>query len=170
MGSLEESYNNRGGETLKQVNYLYKKLYHNLSREYQKLITVKEYKEFISTRIFPCSQVSFAKVDILYKRLMKSWSVLKQWNRKFRTGMRAPNQKRRRNLKKKKKLLRLPKPETFSLLRATEITNKEIMKLNENFTSTRKFTSSRKSKGNNAYNKNIQKKKKLILVGKGCIY
>jgi len=88
MGSLEESYNNRGGETLKQVNYLYKKLYHNLSREYQKLITVKEYKEFISTRIFPCSQVSFAKVDILYKRLMKSWSVLKQWNRKFRTGMR----------------------------------------------------------------------------------
>eukprot|EP00833_Pecoramyces_ruminatium_P005616 jgi/Orpsp1_1/1179648/evm.model.c7180000070192.2 len=53
------------GESLKQFNHRYKKLYHNLSREYQKLITVKEYKESISSRIFPCSQVSIAKVNSL---------------------------------------------------------------------------------------------------------
>jgi len=53
------------GESLKLFNHRYKKLYHNLSREYQKLTTVKEYKESISSRIFPCSQVSIAKVSSL---------------------------------------------------------------------------------------------------------
>ena len=55
------------GESLRQFIHRYKKLYRNLSRDYQKLITVKEYKEAIRTRIFPCSQVSIAKVDTLQK-------------------------------------------------------------------------------------------------------
>jgi len=52
-------------ESMKQFNHRYRKLYHNLSRDYQKLITVKEYKEAISPRVFPCSQVSISKVDNL---------------------------------------------------------------------------------------------------------
>ena len=53
------------GESLEQFNHRYKKLYHNLNRDYQKLITIKEYKDSISSRVFPCSQVSIAKVDTL---------------------------------------------------------------------------------------------------------
>ena len=38
-------------ETIKKFNYRYRRSYHNLSREYQKLIIVKEYQEAISSRI-----------------------------------------------------------------------------------------------------------------------
>jgi len=52
-------------ETIKKFNYRYRRYYHNLNREYQKLITVKEYQEAISSRIFPCSQVALARVTDL---------------------------------------------------------------------------------------------------------
>jgi len=72
-------------------------LYHNLNRHYQKLITVKEYKESISTRIFSCSQVSVAKVDSLQEayeiaeRAETTKQELQERNESF--------QPKRRNLK-----------------------------------------------------------------------
>ena len=53
------------GETVKKFNYRYRKLYHNLSSDYQRLITVKEYMDSISSRIYPCSQVGMADLDNL---------------------------------------------------------------------------------------------------------
>jgi len=52
-------------ETIKKFNYRYRRSYHNLSKEYQKLITVKEYQEAICSRVFPCSQVALARVTDL---------------------------------------------------------------------------------------------------------
>ncbi|ORX41390.1 hypothetical protein BCR32DRAFT_288496 [Anaeromyces robustus] len=52
-------------ETLKKFNYKYKKLYQKLSHEYRRLISVKDYTNAISTRVFPCSRVMIAECETL---------------------------------------------------------------------------------------------------------
>jgi len=86
------------GESLKQFNHRYKKLYHNLSRDYQKLITVKEYKEAISSRIFPCSQVSISKVDTL-KEAYEVAELAETTEREIQERNENSQTKRRRNTK-----------------------------------------------------------------------
>ena len=50
-------------ETIKKFNYRYKKLYNKLSQEYRKLVTVKDYTNSISSRIFACSRVTVAECE-----------------------------------------------------------------------------------------------------------
>ncbi|KAL6625175.1 hypothetical protein U3516DRAFT_810038 [Neocallimastix sp. 'constans'] len=50
-------------ETIKKFNYRYKKLYNKLSQEYRKLITVKDYTNSISSRVFACSRVIVAECE-----------------------------------------------------------------------------------------------------------
>ncbi|ORX76275.1 hypothetical protein BCR32DRAFT_284337 [Anaeromyces robustus] len=52
-------------ETLKKFNYKYKKLYQKLSHEYRRLISVKDYTNAISTRVFPCSRVMIEECETL---------------------------------------------------------------------------------------------------------
>lgn len=53
------------GETVKKFNYRYKKLYHKLSIEYRRLISVKDYTTAISSRVFACSRVMTAECETL---------------------------------------------------------------------------------------------------------
>jgi len=50
-------------ETIKKFNYRYKKLYNKLSQEYRKLVTVKDYTNSISSRVFACSRVIVAECE-----------------------------------------------------------------------------------------------------------
>jgi len=52
-------------ETIKKFNYRYKKLYNKLSLEYRRLISVKDYTNAISSRVFPCSRVMIAECDTI---------------------------------------------------------------------------------------------------------
>ena len=50
-------------ETIKKFNYRYKKLYNMLSQEYRKLVTVKDYTNSITSRVFACSRVIVAECE-----------------------------------------------------------------------------------------------------------
>ena len=52
-------------ESIKKFNYRYKKLYNKLSLEYRRLISVKDYTNAISSRVFPCSRVMVAECDTI---------------------------------------------------------------------------------------------------------
>jgi len=52
-------------ETIKKFNYRHRKLYQGLSRDYQKLVSVKDYTNSISVRVFPCSRVIIAECNNL---------------------------------------------------------------------------------------------------------
>jgi len=52
-------------ESLKKFNYKYKKLYNKLSLEYRRLISVKDYTNAISSRVFPCSRVMIAECETI---------------------------------------------------------------------------------------------------------
>jgi len=53
------------GETIKGFNERYRKLYHDLPKEFQKVVTIKNYRNAISSRSFPYSQVFISKCDNL---------------------------------------------------------------------------------------------------------
>ncbi len=52
-------------ESLKKFNYRYKKLYNKLSLEYRRLISIKDYTNAISSRVFPCSRVMIAECETI---------------------------------------------------------------------------------------------------------
>ena len=52
-------------ETIKSFNDRYRKLYHDLPRDLQKIISVKNYRSSIKSRTYPYSQVFVSKCDNL---------------------------------------------------------------------------------------------------------
>ncbi|MBE6133031.1 MAG: hypothetical protein E7180_06605 [Erysipelotrichaceae bacterium] len=77
------------GETIKGFNDRYRKLYHDLPREFQKVVTVKNYRNSISTRSFPYSQVFTSKCDNLqdaYIAAETAEEAEKEWNKTNNTN------------------------------------------------------------------------------------
>ncbi|OUM61341.1 hypothetical protein PIROE2DRAFT_62570 [Piromyces sp. E2] len=72
------------GETIKGFNDRYRKLYHDLPRELQNEVTIRNYRNSISTRSFPYSQVFTSKCESLtdaYTAVETAEEAEKEWNK-----------------------------------------------------------------------------------------
>jgi len=71
-------------ETIKTFNDRYRRLYHDLSRDYQKIVSVKTYRNAIKSRNFAYSQVFMSKCDSLneaYEIAETAEEAEKEWNK-----------------------------------------------------------------------------------------
>jgi len=74
----------QGEETIKSFNDRYRRLYHDLPRDYQKILSVKNYKNSIKSRSFTYSQVFISKCESLneaYEIAETSEEAEKEWER-----------------------------------------------------------------------------------------
>lgn len=84
-------------ETIKKFNHRYKILYKGLPREYQKLISIKDYTTAISTRVFPCSRVMTTECETL-SEAFKVAEVSEEAEKEIISNIGQDNNKNRSNL------------------------------------------------------------------------
>jgi len=74
----------QGEETIKSFNDRYRRLYHDLPRDYQKILSVKNYRNSIKSRNFAYSQVFISKCESLneaYEIAETAEEAEKEWER-----------------------------------------------------------------------------------------